>query len=65
MDTAHLKSVGCNDKVSSVRCGPGVTCEIFSDAEYRGKSKVFSGDVSTVGSDFNDEVPSAILPFAE
>lgn len=61
MDTAHLRSVGCNDKVSSVRCGPGVQCEIYVDAEYQGKSKVFSGDVPFVGSDFNDKASSVII----
>lgn len=59
-DTAHLRSIGCNDKVSSVRCGLGVTAEVFQDAEYRGNSKVVSGDVPSLPG-FNDKASSVLI----
>lgn len=42
-DTPHLRAIGCNDKVTSVRCGPGTTCDVFSDAEYQGCVSVVCG----------------------
>lgn len=57
-DTPTLVALGCNDKISSMRCGPGTTVEVFVDAQYKGASERFSGDVPSMGK-LNDKVRKA------
>lgn len=54
-DTPSLGSIGCGDKISSLRCGPGTNVELFVDAQYKGASQRFNGDVPSLGK-FNDKV---------
>lgn len=58
-DVPALSAMGINDKISSLRAGPGVTVELFVDSQYRGSSQRYTGSVGTFGS-FNDKVGNSI-----
>lgn len=49
--------LGCNDKVSSVRVGPGTTVILFNDKKYGGGSLELNVDASSLGK-FNDKSSS-------
>ena len=50
-------SVG-NDQVSSLKVYSGYSVIAYIDASYQGGFRVFQGDVSYVGNDFNDKISS-------
>lgn len=58
-DVNQLK-VG-NDQASSVLVPPGYRVTVFQHAGFKGTKKVFTGDASYVGNDFNDQVSSLIV----
>jgi hypothetical protein len=54
-DTPSLRQMGCNDTISSIKCGVNTMVEVFVDSEYRGKTTSYRGNTAQLG-DFNDEV---------
>jgi len=42
-DVSNLQSVGLNDRISSLRVGPGEIWEVCEHANYAGRCQVFSG----------------------
>lgn len=53
-DVAHFKHLGCNDVISSLKVGVNTVAECYVDAEYKGKSASYRGNVPQLGQ-FNDE----------
>lgn len=53
----NFEDLGCNDKVSSLRVGPGTTVILFNDKKYGGSSIEINADASTLGK-FNDKSSS-------
>ena len=51
--------LGCNNKVSSLRVGPGTTVILFANSKYGGDSIEFNQDASSLGSKWNDLSSSA------
>lgn len=58
-DVANLDPLGLNDKVSSLRVGPGERWEICEHADYQGRCVVVSGDESDLRrNSWNDLISS-------
>eukprot|EP01085_Mycamoeba_gemmipara_P000719 Mycagemm_TRINITY_DN10368_c5_g6::TRINITY_DN10368_c5_g6_i1::g.719::m.719 type:complete len:186 gc:universal TRINITY_DN10368_c5_g6_i1:117-674(+) len=53
----NFEDLGCNDKISSVRVGPGTTVMLFNDKKYGGGSLELNADASTLHR-FNDKSSS-------
>lgn len=56
-DVTNFKSLNVNDKISSLKCGPGVNVELYVDSNFKGESQRYSGDVKSFGK-FNDKFSS-------
>lgn len=50
----NFEDLGCDEKVSSLRVGPGVTVILFDKKSYGGSSREFNQDASTLNQ-FNDK----------
>lgn len=58
-DVPNLDPIGLNDKVSSLRVGPGERWEICEHADYQGRCVVVSGDESDLRrNEWNDVISS-------
>lgn len=47
-----------NDKISSIRVPRGVKAIVYSDNDFRGKSKTIDGNEASLSSDWNDKISS-------
>ena len=65
-DMAAMISAGIpNDSISSIKVPLGYKLTVFQDIQFGGSSKVYSGDTSYVGNDWNDKVTSFIVEEAK
>lgn len=56
----NFEDLGCDEKVSSLRVGPGVTVILFDKKNYGGSSIEYNADAPTLGR-FNDKSRSMKL----
>lgn len=50
-----------NDQISSLRVPSGWQVTLYEHANFSGRQKVFTGDASYVGDDFNDQASSMVI----
>lgn len=55
---ANLADYDLNDKISSLSVRGSAQAVLYKNADYRGKSVEYSGDVSRIGGGLDDEVSS-------
>lgn len=61
-DLAAIRARGVeNDTISSLKVGPGLRVIAYGDAGFSGVARVFTGQVSFVGNDFNDRISSLVV----
>lgn len=53
----NFDDVGCNNKASSIRVGPGTTAILYKDSKFKGDILDFNTDSSNLGK-FNDAASS-------
>jgi len=49
-----------NDKISSIRVPRGFSVTVYTDGNYRGRSRTYTNDVDNL-EDFNDKVSSIVI----
>src|SRR5687767_7394007 len=58
-DMADLRSTGLDNRISSIRIGPGEQWEVCEDSNYRGRCIVVSGQESDLGrNNWNNRISS-------
>lgn len=57
-DVLNLKTIGFNDVLSSLRIGPGTNVEVYTAANFHGRSLKLHGDVAKMPLGWNDEISS-------
>lgn len=57
-----MQSAGIpNDSISSIKVPLGYKLTVFKDIDFGGANQVYSGDVSNVGNDWNDQITSFVV----
>jgi hypothetical protein len=57
-NTADMRTVNFNEIISSMKISAGCQVIAYENVNYQGKSKIFTGEISWVGNDFNDMLSS-------
>jgi len=59
-EAVNFEQFGFNDKVSSLRLGPGTSVILFADKHHKGKAREYNVDTPVLG-DFEDKPLAAVL----